>query len=64
ASPAQRTCEQAKGEAASIQAAELARHDQDQVRFDRVEGANFESRILRLMRYRMQRIEAGQLPPP
>ncbi|RWE09882.1 MAG: peptidase, partial [Mesorhizobium sp.] len=29
-----------------------------------VEGANFESRILRLMRYRMQRIEAGQLPPP
>ncbi|RAZ74457.1 DUF922 domain-containing Zn-dependent protease [Mesorhizobium atlanticum] len=64
ASPAQKTCEQAKAEAAAIQAAELARHDQDQVRFDRVEGANFESRILRLMRYRMERIEAGQLPPP
>ena len=64
ASPAQKTCEQAKAKAASIQAAELARHDQDQVRFDRVEGANFESRILRLMRYRMERVEAGRLPPP
>lgn len=62
--PAQRTCEQAKAKAAEIQAAELARHDQDQMRFDRVESVNFESRILRLMRYRMERVEAGQLPPP
>jgi predicted secreted Zn-dependent protease len=62
--PAQKTCEAAKVRAAAIQAAELARHDQDQVRFDRVESVNFESRILRLMRYRMQRVEAGQLPPP
>lgn len=62
--PAQKTCEAAKVRAAAIQAAELARHDQDQVRFDRVESANFESRILRLMRYRMERVEAGQLPPP
>ncbi|TGR73598.1 DUF922 domain-containing protein, partial [Mesorhizobium sp. M1C.F.Ca.ET.193.01.1.1] len=64
ASPAQKTCEQAKAEAAAIQAPELARHDQDQVRFDRVEAVNFESRIIRLMRYRMERTEAGQLPPP
>ncbi|MDX8529561.1 DUF922 domain-containing protein [Mesorhizobium sp. VK25A] len=62
--PPQKTCEEAKAKAAAIQAAELARHDQDQVRFDRVESVNFESRILRLMRYRMQRVEAGQLPPP
>ncbi|BCM19809.1 hypothetical protein MJ8_35900 [Mesorhizobium sp. J8] len=62
--PAQKTCEAAKAKAAAIQAAELARHDQDQVRFDRVESVNFESRILRLMRYRMERVEAGQLPPP
>jgi predicted secreted Zn-dependent protease len=34
------------------------------VQFDRVESVNFESRILRLMRYRIQRIESGQLPPP
>ncbi|MDG4894729.1 MULTISPECIES: DUF922 domain-containing protein [unclassified Mesorhizobium] len=62
--PVQKTCEQAKAKAASIQAAELARHDQDQLRFDRVESVNFESRILRLLRYRMGRVEAGQLPPP
>jgi len=64
ASYPQKTCEEAKAKAAQITATELARHDQDQVRFDRVEGANFESRILRLLRYRMQRVENGQLPAP
>ncbi|UCI05503.1 DUF922 domain-containing Zn-dependent protease [Mesorhizobium sp. B1-1-8] len=64
ASYPQKTCEAAKAKAAEISAAELAGHDQDQVRFDRVEAANFESRILRLMHYRMQRVENGQLPPP
>ncbi|TIT55437.1 MAG: DUF922 domain-containing protein, partial [Mesorhizobium sp.] len=49
----QKDCNAAKAKAAEITAAELARHDQDQLRFDRVEGVNFESRILRLMRYRM-----------
>ncbi|MER8743957.1 MULTISPECIES: DUF922 domain-containing protein [unclassified Mesorhizobium] len=63
ASFAQKTCAGAKAKAAQITAAELARHDQDQLRFDRVEGVNFESRILRLLRYRMQRVEKGQLPP-
>lgn len=61
ASYPQRTCAEAK--AAEITAAELAGHDQDQVRFDRVESVNFESRILRLLRYRIERIESGQLPP-
>ena len=64
ASYPQKTCEQAKARAAQITAAELARHDQDQVRFDRVEAVNFESRILRLIRNRMARVENGQLPPP
>ncbi|RVD69484.1 MAG: DUF922 domain-containing protein [Mesorhizobium sp.] len=63
ASYPQRTCAEAKARAAQITAAELARHDQDQVRFDRVESVNFESRILRLLRYRIERIESGQLPP-
>jgi predicted secreted Zn-dependent protease len=63
ASYPQKTCAEAKAKAAEITAAELARHDQDQVRFDRVESVNFESRILRLLRYRMQRIGNGQLPP-
>ncbi|RUW20061.1 DUF922 domain-containing protein, partial [Mesorhizobium sp. M4B.F.Ca.ET.013.02.1.1] len=63
ASYPQKTCAEVKARAAQITAAELARHDQDQVRFDRVESVNFESRILRLLRYRLERIETGQLPP-
>ncbi|ANN59109.1 peptidase [Mesorhizobium sp. SEMIA 3007] len=57
-------CATAKAKAAEITAAILARHDRAQVQFDRVESVNFESRILRLMRYRIQRIENGRLPPP
>lgn len=59
----QKNCDAAKAKAAAITADILARHDQAQVRFDRVESVNFESRILRLLRYRIQRIENGQLPP-
>ena len=60
----QKDCGAAKAKAAEITAAILAKHDRAQVQFDRVEGVNFESRILRLMRYRIERIENGQLPPP
>lgn len=63
ASYPQKTCAEAKAKAAEITSAELARHDQDQVRFDRVESVNFESRILRLLRYRIERIDSGRLPP-
>lgn len=63
ASYPQKTCEEAKAKAAEITAAMLARHDQDQLRFDRVESVNFESRIIRLLRYRVERIENGRLPP-
>ncbi|MER9327455.1 DUF922 domain-containing protein [Mesorhizobium sp. M0488] len=59
----QKDCDAAKANAAEITAAVLARHDRAQLRFDRVESVNFESRILRLLRYRMQRIDNGQLPP-
>lgn len=59
----QKTCEAAKAKAAEISAAVLAKHDRAQVQFDRVEGVNFESRIIRLLRYRMQRIQSGRLPP-
>lgn len=59
----QKSCEAAKAKAAAITAAILAKHDQAQLQFDRVESVNFESRILRLLRYRIQRIENGQLPP-
>ncbi|MDG4902577.1 MULTISPECIES: DUF922 domain-containing protein [unclassified Mesorhizobium] len=59
----QRTCEAANAQAAQISAAILAKHDRAQVQFDRVESVNFESRIIRLLRYRMQRTQSGRLPP-
>jgi predicted secreted Zn-dependent protease len=59
----QKSCDAAKAKAADITAAVLARHDRAQLQFDRVESVNFESRILRLLRYRVERIESGQLPP-
>jgi predicted secreted Zn-dependent protease len=59
----QKNCDAAKAKAAEITAAVLARHDRAQLQFDRVESVNFESRILRLLRYRIERIESGQLPP-
>ncbi|TIS54977.1 DUF922 domain-containing protein [Mesorhizobium sp.] len=58
----QKTCDAAKAKAAEITAAMLAKHDRAQVQFDRVEGVNFESRILRLLRYRIERTESGRLP--
>ncbi len=63
ASYPQKTCAAAKAKAAEITATQLAAHDQDQLRFDRVESVNFESRILRLLRYRIEGIEKGRLPP-
>lgn len=63
ASYPEKTCEAAKVKAAAITASILARHDRDQVRFDRVESVNFESRILRLLRYRVERLDNGQRPP-
>ncbi|RVB28474.1 DUF922 domain-containing protein, partial [Mesorhizobium sp. M7A.F.Ca.CA.001.16.1.1] len=59
----QKNCDAAKAKAAAITAAVLARHDRAQLQFDRVESVNFESRILRLLRYRMERIGNGRLPP-
>lgn len=58
----QKSCEVAAAKAKEISTSILAKHDRAQMQFDRVEGVNFESRILRLLRYRMERIESGQLP--
>lgn len=57
----QRDCAAAEAKVASVTDQVLARHDEEQQRFDRIEGINFESRLLRLLRYRMERIEAGTL---
>jgi predicted secreted Zn-dependent protease len=56
----QKDCAAAAARAQAITAAVLARHDAAQNRFDRIEGMNFERRILSLLKYRMQRIEASK----
>ena len=58
----QRNCQIAAAKAKKTSEKILARHDRAQDAFDKVEGINFESRIIRLLRYRMERIEAAKRP--
>lgn len=58
----QKNCEVAAAKAKATTGKVLARHDRAQEEFDRVEGLNFESRMMRLLRYRLERIEDGRLP--
>lgn len=62
ASGSQKNCQAAKAQAKAISDKILAKHDRAQAEFDRIEGINFDSRILRLLQYRIERIEAGRLP--
>jgi predicted secreted Zn-dependent protease len=57
----QKSCEQLAAKAQSVSTRILKKHDEEQVRFDRIENVNFEDRMLRLMRYRMERIRNGQI---
>lgn len=56
-------CGVAQEKAAATTARVLAAHDKAQDDFDRIEGINFERRLMRLMDYRMERIESGRIPP-
>jgi predicted secreted Zn-dependent protease len=58
----QRSCQLAAAKAKATSEKILARHDHAQDEFDRVEGINFESRIIRLLRYRMERIGNSNKP--
>ena len=58
----QKDCATAKTRVKATTDRVLAAHDAAQERFDRIEGINFESRLLRLLKYRMERIESGRLP--
>ncbi len=60
----QRDCTQAQEKVKEVTARVLARHDSEQDRFDRIEGKNFESRLMRLLQYRIERIESGELAYP
>jgi predicted secreted Zn-dependent protease len=57
----ERDCDTAARKVQETNARILEKHDREQARFDRVEARNFESRMLRLLRYRLERIEAGQI---
>lgn len=53
----EKTCAQVAAKAKLLSEKVLAKHDRAQAEFDRVEGINFESRILRLLKYRMERMQ-------
>lgn len=54
----QKSCEIAQAKVKRVTEAALAKHDRAQAQFDRVETINFESRILRLLRYRIEQSQA------
>jgi predicted secreted Zn-dependent protease len=56
-----RTCQMAAARAKDVTQRVLAKHDRAQQEFDRAESVNFERRIVRLLRYRLERISAGQV---
>jgi predicted secreted Zn-dependent protease len=58
----QPNCKVAAAKAKAVSDRILALHDRAQEEFDRIEGINFESRIIRLLRYRMDRIDAAKKP--
>ncbi|MBK8458764.1 MAG: DUF922 domain-containing protein [Phyllobacteriaceae bacterium] len=53
--PRQKTCEALGASMNATAERVLAAHDRDQERFDRIEGKQFEDRIVRLLRYRIER---------
>lgn len=57
-----RDCNEAAARVKEITADVLGRHDREQIRFDQIEGINFEKRIMRLLEYRLQRMSDGRLP--
>ncbi|BCH32417.1 peptidase [Mesorhizobium sp. L-8-10] len=56
----QKDCATAQAKAQAVSSRVLAKHDAAQDRFDRIEGMNFENRILSLLKYRMEQIRASQ----
>lgn len=56
-----KNCEVLAAKGKKLAARIMDRHDEAQARFDRVEGINFEARMLRLLKYRIKRIEDGRI---
>ncbi|NGN39593.1 DUF922 domain-containing protein [Mesorhizobium sp. CGMCC 1.15528] len=56
----QKDCKTVLAKAKEIRARILEKHDKAQEQFDRVESVNFERRIMRLLGYRLERMEAAR----
>lgn len=56
----QRDCNEAAAKAKEVTNRILAKHDAAQAKFDRIEGINFERRLMRLLEYRMERATSGR----
>lgn len=52
-----KNCDALQTRMKSVSEKTLAAHDAEQERFDRIEGRNFEDRIIRLLQYRMERLD-------
>ncbi len=52
----QKTCTEMQARVAQVTDAAIIAHDKDQIRFDRIEAANFEKRMARLLEYRQQQM--------
>lgn len=48
------SCDRLEKQVADLTRESLASHDQDQLRFDQVEAANFDARLTRLLQYRLE----------
>ncbi|MCA0276502.1 MAG: DUF922 domain-containing protein [Proteobacteria bacterium] len=57
----QKSCEIAAAKAKATSDKILTAHDRAQEEFDRIEGINFESRMMRLLQYRLERMDAAKL---
>lgn len=56
-----KNCDALAAKGQKLTARIMEKHDKAQERFDRVEGINFEARMLRLLKYRVKRIEDGRI---
>lgn len=50
-----KSCDALEKQVADLTQRSLAAHDEDQLRFDQVEAANFDARLTRLLQYRLER---------
>lgn len=60
--PPARTCALLQQKVSEISTARVESHDRDQARFDRIEAANFENRMIRLLKARMSAQDREKTP--